>query len=325
MQLKYLEYYIKTIWPLQRKFVRISKRCSRCIVSEKYTKLNEGLCEECSNFKIQDDLGIQQYHDTVSFEKYISSIITDNLYDCVLMLSGGKDSAYILYRLRTYFPKLKILCVFVENGFSSPVAISNAEQVTQLTKTDLIIVNSFVDKFKEVFQEAFLTLKGRPSYSVIDYADGSTIFEVGKTIARQFNIPIIGGLSWVQVQHILNSDDFKLESPNDPTIIFPLVVWRTNEQDIRKYVRDKHLLHSDSPLATNNQLIPTICALDIKQLGYCSFEPEIAQLVREGKTDRKFWLYLFESLEYSVKRGYLDEDIRNTLKQLNLKMEQVLQ
>ena len=58
-----------------------------------------------------------------------------------------------------------------------------------------------------------------------------------------------------------------------------------------------------APLATNNDTIPVMLAVDVNVMGYSGFEPEFADLVRTGRAAREFWLPLFESLEYLGKRG----------------------
>ena len=50
-------------------------------------------------------------------ERTIRSAIGDDRYHVVLLLSGGKDSAYLLWRMRAEYPELRILCVTINNGF----------------------------------------------------------------------------------------------------------------------------------------------------------------------------------------------------------------
>lgn len=261
------------------------------------------------------------------FNKTLNAINSDGKYQALLLLSSGKDSAYILDRLKIEFPNLKILCLFVNNGFSSSFAIKNIIHITNKLKTDLIISNDFVNEFYDSFRNAFINLNGQGSSGVVDKSDGDKIFEIGKNIASQMNIPyVIGGLSWTQVRQILNCHDFILKEENKPSLLFPLAVWQTNENEIRKYVRNKGLVlkGTDSPIVSNNDLIVTMCAIDVLNKGYCSFEPEFAQMIREKKAVRKDWLYNFEMLEFATLKGLLKKDIENTLGKLGLQLNDVL-
>ena len=108
--------------------------------------------------------------------------------------------------------------------------------------------------------------------------------------------------------------------------VFPLAVWRINEQEIRSIVRTLKLLlpGSDSPLVSNNALITAMSVIDILNNGYCSFEPEFAQLVREGKTDRKTWLHTVELLEFATRKGFLAKDVNAGLGKLGLTLAEVV-
>lgn len=323
-QNKLLEYYAQYIWPIHRNFVfGKSKRCKKCIVSEHYCKLNNEICEECLLAPL---LPTPVNYTNDDLDKVIKPHIGMNQYDATLMLSGGKDSACILYKIKERYPDLKLLCLTVDNGFMSPLAVKNVQHLSHKLNTDLLIISSHIERFAKNFRQAFLELNGRGSYEVIDFADGNLIFEIAEEVTRQMKIPLmIGGLSWVQLQKIFKSNEFAFEKP-DVTIVHPLAVWKTNEQEIRNFVRRHELLlkGSDSPVASNHQMIAAMCALDILNNGYCSFEPEFAQLIREGKTDRKTWLFIFELLEYVTYNGWLDSDIQKVLDRLNLKLEDVV-
>jgi hypothetical protein len=80
---------------------------------------------------------------------------------------------------------------------------------------------------------------------------------------------------------------------------------------------------NDSPLVTNSVLAIPMCVSDILNRGYCSFEPEFAQLVREGKADRRLWLGIFELMEYGVRTGRLIREANLTLGRLGLTLDQI--
>lgn len=312
----------------------LSRRCRRCAVSEKCTPIDAtSLCDLCKNYNPAtietDEKKIEPKDIKNQFEKSIRSACgCGGKYDAGILLSGGKDSAYILCRLRKEFPDLKLLGIVVDNGFMSQVAMNNVKQTSTVLNTDVLVVRSKVGQFASLFREAFLSLNGRPGYSVVDKADGSNIFNVGLNILADINIPIMfSGMSWVQLEHIAGLENtFEQVMPNGIRQIFPLAVWRENEQKIRSIVLDQGLIPAgnESPLVTNNELILPMCVIDILQLGYCGFEPEFSQLVREGKSDLKIWRNIFELLEYGVRTGYLIKETNRRLSQLNLTVNDIL-
>jgi hypothetical protein len=214
----------------------------------------------------------------------------------------------------------------VDNGFLAPVAAANASHAAARLDCDFLVLRSSIKEFAQAFREAFLNLQGRWANSVVDFADGSLIYEIGKKTAAEMGIPLlVGGLSWVQLQQIVGTDSFELPYPGQPRVIFPLAVWRLDEQDIRRTVRAQRLLTpgNDSPLVTNSALVLPMCVVDILNYGYCSFEYEFAQLVREKKTDRRLWLSIFELMEYGVRTGRLIAEANCTLSRLGLTLDQI--
>jgi hypothetical protein len=320
---QFFELCAKSLWPVLRHFVKLSKRCRICILSERCTPLENGICCDCRNYHQPEntDLPPVTAETQSRFSQRIQSAINTNPYHGIVLLSGGKDSAYLLHRLKKEFPQLQLLCVVVNNGFMSPQAIDGAKLSAEKMKCDLLIFNAAVDQFALKLRAAFLNLKGRGSYGVIDNADGTLIFDLGEQIARQMNIPLVfTGLSWVQLKLITGKTDFEENRGQGVSFIFPLIVWRTSETEIRDTVRSLGLLPpgAQSPVTSNSTLILTMSVLDVLNNGYSSFEPEFAQLIREKKADRKTWLYIFELLEFAATRGFLNNDVNATLKKLNL-------
>lgn len=331
--------FIKTlrfVWPVLRRFVKLSRRCRCCVLSEKYTKIGEdGLCSYCRDFSaslLPIDAASRaspaaSAADAEQFDALIHSYTVGEGYHAALFLSGGKDSAYILHRLRETYPKLRVLCMIVNNGFMSDVSMKGAKRIAEKCETDLVIVNSYQKLFFSRLRSAFLNLNGQGTYGVIDKTDGETIFDIAKVVAQSFNIPLaISGLTWVQLELIFNCKTYEMQEPGQPHMLFPLAFWRPKEQEIRQYVRERELLPKggDDPVYSNSDLAIAMSALDILNLGYCSFEPEFSQLIREGKADRRTWLYNFEMLEFGVKMGPLKEETISVLKRLDLDLANVL-
>lgn len=325
------ERYAKYMWPIHRFFVRgLSRRCKKCILSEKYTKLDKnGICEECKKPHIipEDIVASDVIQD--EFKKKVNAYASsESMYHGIFMLSGGKDSAFVLHKLKTDFPNLRLLCVNIDNGFASPISLENVEHISKKLEVDSIIVRSYYERFKDAFRLAFLQLgSGKKSYEIVDFADGNIIYDIGKNIAKEMGIPIVFcGLSGIQAKMILNTDGFEIINQDEPNIIFPLAAWCTSEKEIFEQVKNLNLVSkgNDSPLVTNNYMIATMCIIDIMNNGYCSFEPEFASLVRDGKADRKKWFYIYEMLEHATRKRWLEKDVIKNLGKLELSIKDVV-
>ena len=66
-------------------------------------------------------------------------------YDCIIGLSGGTDSSYLLHLAKEY--GLRPLAVYLDNGWGSEIAVSNIEKMTRALNVDL---ETFVIDYSEV-------------------------------------------------------------------------------------------------------------------------------------------------------------------------------
>jgi N-acetyl sugar amidotransferase len=69
----------------------------------------------------------------------------NNRYDCIVGVSGGTDSCYLLYIAKKH--GLRPLAVNLDNGFSSKTAVENIKKVTNALEIDL---ETFVIDYEEV-------------------------------------------------------------------------------------------------------------------------------------------------------------------------------
>ena len=72
------------------------------------------------------------------FEQIIEKVKKQNAeYDCLIPLSGGKDSTYALYVCDKIY-NLKCLCITFDNGFLSDYARKNIKNAINATRADHI-------------------------------------------------------------------------------------------------------------------------------------------------------------------------------------------
>lgn len=109
--------------------------CKRCIMdtSDPHIQFDEdGLCDYCRNF----DINIAPYWhpDEKSYKQLIE--IADKIkkdgkcrdFDCIIGLSGGPDSSYVVYIAKEIM-KLRPLVFHVDAGWNTERAVSNIEKI----------------------------------------------------------------------------------------------------------------------------------------------------------------------------------------------------
>lgn len=315
--MQFLEFIAQKIWPLIRNKTDLDVRCNLCLLSDKAISIHEdGICQECKKFTLSFD----------NLEENEKDLELDESKPYLVMLSGGKDSAYLLHKLVNLYPNTKFMPIMVDNGFMSKHAKENSINLCKKLNLDLIIHDELKPIFYEEFRKALLNLNGKPCYKEIDGVDGSVTFNGVSEYAAKIGVQdIITGLSREQLKRIFNLQyQHTYMDMNLNTVINPLALWNTNESKIRQYVIDNKLISEAGPLGTNSRLVLLMGILDIKNLGYSSFEPEFSSLIRNNKADRQYWLYMFEFLKWATKKGYLDSKANKILSEFGLTLNDVI-
>ena len=122
------------------------KVCTRCIVDTTLPGTRFDAAGECSYCKIHDRLE-RAYPLTPEGERKLQRII-DRIkaagrgkpYDCVVGVSGGRDSTYTLWLTKQF--GLRPLCVHFNDGFGNPVAGENMTRAAERLGVDLRTVTS---------------------------------------------------------------------------------------------------------------------------------------------------------------------------------------
>lgn len=126
------------------------RRCKRCVIpdtAEGITFNAKGECNICQNFTPHSVLGIDVLKQEI--KKHPSK---DSKYDCIIPVSGGRDSSYALY-----FAKEKLglnpLAVHNDNDFETKQARRNLKAITSSLEVDCIQTSSAANLSKKIVRE----------------------------------------------------------------------------------------------------------------------------------------------------------------------------
>jgi len=274
-------------------------------------------------------------------------------YDCVLALSGGKDSAYLLYDL-VCRRKMKVLGVHINLPFESKIAAENIKRLRNTISFDLQVV----DPDEEFYFKFYRTLFHHPVregyVKTICYVCGPMNTSRAMKVATERKIPlVIIGVSPFQPENMFFEmekesvegrdwipDLFKTADFDEafrshfwdpskfptgtvfPRVIAPLHVMDYNTEDIINMLAENDLIprKKSNPAVTNCALNwPMIC-LDTKLLGYNPYLKEFATLVRKGQSSRKFWKTLLFLVDLQIRLGiFKKREIRRIESALGIK------
>jgi acyl-CoA synthetase (AMP-forming)/AMP-acid ligase II len=113
-------------------YVETNQFCVKCGLPSNYpnaTFNDEGVCNLCLSFEDYQEI-TKSYFKTLEDLRQIfndNETYKDSKYDCILLLSGGKDSSYALGKLKEM--GLSVLAFTLDNGYISIEAKENIKRV----------------------------------------------------------------------------------------------------------------------------------------------------------------------------------------------------
>ncbi|MBD3387302.1 hypothetical protein GF407_20525 [candidate division KSB1 bacterium] len=134
-------------------------RCTKCILPETYPEIafdSKGVCNYCHQYEPIKYLGRDNLNSVLN--RYRRN---DDQPDCLVAVSGGRDSTYVLYQLRETFG-MRPLAFNYNNGFVSDPAQKNIEMMTQKLDIPLVSVSSRRGIQEKMFK-SFLEFNARKS------------------------------------------------------------------------------------------------------------------------------------------------------------------
>ena len=130
--------------------------CKRCLYPDTKPQLvfdENGICSACKNHELKEKI------DWKSKEKELKEILEkfrskNNYYDCIIPVSGGKDSTYQVHFIKNVIG-LKPLCVTFEPTLPTKIGRKNLDMLNRLG-VDLIHFKLIINHLFNFFPLLFL-------------------------------------------------------------------------------------------------------------------------------------------------------------------------
>ena len=164
-EIRSFDFVAQNIWPVARRVLKyfITERCKQCVISANAPgiELHGGRCNLCIEYNKNIYADEEQYRQkfTAHQQQELDQMFKTyqgkgpNRYDALVLFSGGKDSVYMLHRLRRDYPGLRLLLMTWDNGFYSAVALERAHEIAQKMDLDYIKFKPSSTVFKTLYQE----------------------------------------------------------------------------------------------------------------------------------------------------------------------------
>ena len=166
------------------------KKCTKCILPETYPFINfdkDGVCNYCNNYETQKFLGENKLHEFL--EKYKSK---NNKPDCIVGLSGGRDSCYGLHLLKEKYGMNPIAYTY-DWGLTTDISRVNAAKVCGKLGVEHIIRSANIEKKRKYVNLNLFSWLNRPHLGmlpIIQVGDKG-FYDYGRKLSKELNIKLV--------------------------------------------------------------------------------------------------------------------------------------
>ncbi len=118
-------------------FLSNLRRCTKCLLPETFPGIEfdeNGVCNYCRNYEPIKVFGEKALKKTL--DKYRGK---GEKYDCIVAISGGRDSAYVLHQIVTKY-NMRTLALTVDSGFTTPEGHRNIKAITKSLGVDHVYI-----------------------------------------------------------------------------------------------------------------------------------------------------------------------------------------
>ena len=165
-------------------------RCSKCILPETYPfiKFNsKNVCNYCENYEKQNFFGEEKLF------KFLESYRSKNGEpDCLVGLSGGRDSTYGLHLLKTKY-KMNPIAYTFDWGLTTDVSRINAAKVCGKLGVEHIIRSADIEKKREYVKKNLFSWLKRPHLGmlpIIQVGDKG-FYDHGRKLSKKLNLDLV--------------------------------------------------------------------------------------------------------------------------------------
>ena len=207
--------------------------CSRCVMDTTDSRItfdDKGVCDHCRTF----DTKIRPFWNPSSSTKKELELLVqkikqsnqENEFDCLMGMSGGIDSSYLLHMMVTEFG-LRPLVFHIDAGWNTQIAVNNIEKIVDGLGLDLYTEVINWEEMKDL-QRAFL----RSGVPHIDTPQDHAFFATMYKFASKHD-----------VKYILTGGNFSTECVRNP------LEWMWYQSDSIQ-IKDIHLKFGEIKLDT---------------------------------------------------------------------------
>ena len=336
------------------------KECRLCLLPSEVPGSDiddKGVCRLCRNKTESDHFEYEKKRQCFlkDLEKALQDCRGKAEYDCLVPFSGGKDSLYLLHKLKIEY-KLKVLA-FTTNVNIPDIAWDNIKRALKKLDIDHLSYSPPNNLYSKIFRYLLKNQEKRGAVYTISYVYAPLFESDAIKMALEKKIPLIlAGYSpgqpepermlyefsrklicetdWtppgLKESNFFSDDELNyFFNPNSypertvfPRYLAPFHAWDYNQEEVMKSVVENGLVKTGryaNPIYSNYPINWLLMYSDLKHFGYNPYHPEFSALIREGKASRMYWKIIIPIVNFMIKNKlFLGKETNRSLKWLNL-------
>ena len=306
------------------------RKCVKCLLPSAVPGADidaTGICAPCREYAASDHRADEDARAAreVDLERSLAACRGQGDYDCLVNLSGGKDSCYLVYKLAREYG-LNVLAFTTDMNVPA-VAWDNIRRTIAALGVDHLVYTPPRDFYRKLFRFLLQNQEARGAVRTVCYVCAPLFEGYALTAALEKRIPLVlAGYSPGQPEPermvyefrrdmIVNQDwtppevaasglftDEELArfwnphrypaGTSFPRYLAPFHAWRYDQAAVMKKVVELGLCASSrnaSPVHSNCPVNWLLMYSDLRNLHYNPYAPEFSALIREGKASRRYW------------------------------------
>ncbi|MBU6256966.1 MAG: hypothetical protein KGL18_14525 [Burkholderiales bacterium] len=279
-------------------------------------------------------------------------------YDCIAPLSGGKDSVYLLYKLKVEYG-LRVLAYTTDIDMGE-IAWANIRRTVAKLDVDHVVYRPPMDFYRRLFRWLLMNQEARGAVHTISYVYAPLFEGNALALAMEKGVPLvlagyspgqpipqrmeyefprlaISKVDWTPPE-LVASGEFSADDLHRfwnparygadarfPRYLAPYHAWRYDQDATMKKVVELGLIGSAkyaSPVFSNLPINWLLMYSDLRNFGYNPYAPEFSDLIRDGKADRRYWKLMGRVVDFiTLKKIYLGSHVKHHMQWLGLRDE----
>jgi len=340
------------------------RRCRNCLIPDTVPGivLESGRCNLCrcgSPVADRDDEPRRQQREA-DLEAALESARGSGRYDCIVALSGGKDSLFLLHKLKVE-RRLKVLAFTVDINIPR-LAWDNIRRTVAKLDLDHLVYSPPRSLVEKLFRYLLMHQEERGAVYTVSYVYAPLFEGEAIRVATEKQIPLVlAGYSPGQPEpermfyefsrrlicdtdwtppELARCGDFSEDElgcffnpkrwasgTRFPRYLAPWHAWPYSQEEIMKEVVRLGLAASGrhaNPIHSNYPINWLLMYSDLRSFGYNPYAPEFSALIRQGKANRSYWKVMAPAVDAMIRhRIGPGREVTRCLQWLGLTPEQL--